>query len=391
MTQFNFGTIVASSKSGAGLASDLNAWRDALHSQHMGSATPTYKIAGLSWLNNVNIPWEDYIWDGNANILRGFIDPTTNRYSTAGNFAKSYASGGAVAHLSDWGTLFNMTGLAAQTVAIDPISTLLPGWWIRVVARNIAVTIDPYGAETLDGAINKLLPAGSSTTVFFDGTSLFTDQGGGGLTDFPIGGVVMVPGINPPGGFLRLNGGLISRVTYAGLWGFAQLSSNISTTDAAWTEGKFSPGDGSTTFRLPDLRGNFMRAWDNSRNLDPSRVIGSSQADGIETHAHTVDVTPGGAHAHSFTNGYTDSAGSHFHNVDQRNSNVGAGVIPVATSYDVNQISMPTNYAGAHTHVPHGTISTSATHDHAVTVGNNPGAANETRPKNIALLACIKY
>jgi len=52
---------------------------------------------------------------------------------------------------------------------------------------------------------------------------------------------------------------------------------------------------------------------------------------------------------------------------------------------------MPSAYSGAHSHTVTGTISTSTTHDHAVTVGNNPSAAPETRPKNIALLACIKY
>ena len=390
MTQFNFGTIVASQKSGAGLASDLNAWRDAMHSGHKGPSVPTYKVAGMSWVNDVSAPWQDNVWDGAANALRGFIDPVTHRYSVAGNFAISYPSGGAVAKLSDWGTLFNMTGAAAQTVAIDPISTLLPGWWCRIVARTIAVTIDPFGAETLDGAATKLLPAGSSTTVFFDGTALYTDQGGGGLTDFPIGGVVMVPGINPPPGFLRLNGGSLPRVTYAGLWGFAQVSGNLAATQAAWTEGKFGPGDGTSTFVLPDLRGNFLRAWDNARNFDPSRVIGSSQADGIETHSHTVDVTPNGAHNHAFQSGVTNETGSHFHTVP---SSVGVEMGPyrVVNNLNTNQVNVPTAYAGLHSHTVTGTISNASTHDHAVTVGNNPSAAPETRPKNIALLACIKY
>jgi microcystin-dependent protein len=230
--------------------------------------------------------------------------------------------------------------------------------------------------------------------VFYDGTALYTDQGGGGLTDFPIGGVVMVPGINPPGGFLRLNGGTVSRVTYAGLWGFAQVSGNIAAA-GGWTEGKFGPGDGSTTFQLPDLRGNFLRAWDNARTLDNGRLIGSSQADGIETHSHAVDVALGGSHSHTFSD-TSSSAGSHSHTLAGRlplASNVPAGSFGFGAAsgggaYD----DTPTISAGgAHTHAIGGTTSVIGTHDHAVTVGANPGATNETRPMNIALLACIKY
>jgi len=388
MTQFNFGTIVASTKSGSGLAADLNAWRDALHTGHKGPARPTYKVAGLSWINDAAAPWVDYVYDGVGDALRGFIDPSTHRYSTAGNFAKTITSGGVTARLADWGTLFNLSGSAAQTVAIDPKSSLLAGWWIRVIAQNIAVTINPFGAETVDGLAQIILPSGSSITVFYDGTNFWTDANGGGASAFPVGGVVYVPASAPPAGFLRMNGALISRETYAGLWGFAQASSNITPTDAEWLEGRFSPGDGATTFRLPDARGNFIRPWDNARGVDPSRALGTLQASALATHGHTGWTGGGGYHNHSAYGG-TDAQGNHQHLIggDFRGSGVSSN-----GGYLVNGgTNVGTSWAGTHQHnVSGGYTSIVDHHTHAVGISDYAGAA-ETRPRNIALLACIKY
>lgn len=47
-------------------------------------------------------------------------------------------------------------------------------------------------------------------------------------------------------------------------------------------------GDGSTTFTLPDLRGEFIRGWDDSRAVDTNRSFGSFQADDLKSHTHTV-------------------------------------------------------------------------------------------------------
>jgi phage-related tail fiber protein len=44
----------------------------------------------------------------------------------------------------------------------------------------------------------------------------------------------------------------------------------------------------STTFPIPDLRGEFVRGWDDGRGVDTNRVFGSSQADEIKAHTHSL-------------------------------------------------------------------------------------------------------
>lgn len=84
-----------------------------------------------------------------------------------------------------------------------------------------------------------------------------------------------------PAGWLLADGSAVSRTTYAALW-VAMGSPNT--------------GNGTTTFTLPDLRGEFLRFWDNGRGVDPGRVFGSFQAGGIQSHSH--GVTDSG-HAHT--------------------------------------------------------------------------------------------
>lgn len=66
-----------------------------------------------------------------------------------------------------------------------------------------------------------------------------------------------------PAGYLELAGQAISRTTYSALFAL------FGTT--------YGSGNGSTTFNLPDLRGEFVRGWDHGRNIDAGRTLGSAQ------------------------------------------------------------------------------------------------------------------
>jgi len=99
-------------------------------------------------------------------------------------------------------------------------------------------------------------------------------------------------GTTPPLVWVPAAGQLISRSERPKLWQFAQQSGNI-VEDSAWSTntGKYSTGNGSSTFRVPDLRGEFRRGWDNGRGVDPGRGIGSWQDSQNLAHDHSYSAT----------------------------------------------------------------------------------------------------
>lgn len=117
----------------------------------------------------------------------------------------------------------------------------------------------------------------------------------------PTGAVEYFAMAAAPSGWLAADGSAVSRTTYVNLF------VAISTT--------FGAGDGSTTFNLPDLRGEFVRGYDNSRGVDSGRVFGSSQVDMLKSHTHTY------AYTHPVTSGGNVQAGN---GVPPQDANTGA-------------------------------------------------------------------
>lgn len=105
-----------------------------------------------------------------------------------------------------------------------------------------------------------------------------------------------------PIGYVIANGGLLTRAAYPALWDHAQSSGNIAATDAAWSAGMYSPGDGATTFRIPELRGEFLRFADSGRGVDSGRVVGTFQDHQMQQHSHTVGASNTDTGS-TFTNG----------------------------------------------------------------------------------------
>lgn len=180
-----------------------------------------------------------------------------------------------------------------------------------------------------------------------------------------------------PAGWLKANGAAISRTAYAALF------AAIGTT--------YGAGDGFTTFNIPDLRGEFIRGADDGRGLDAGRAFGSVQAHALGSHSHGASASGVGNHNHGGTTGWV---GDHQHITPYgENTNVTGGF--AYGTYGNNNLlgshssdwdnSWPyTSAAGAHNHG----IAGDGAHSHTITV--DATGIHETRPRNVALLYCIK-
>jgi hypothetical protein len=64
---------------GSDLSEKLNAWREAIHSAHLGPGRPDYAVSGTFWLNQVSeIEIEWYLFDGNQDVLIGRFNPSSS-------------------------------------------------------------------------------------------------------------------------------------------------------------------------------------------------------------------------------------------------------------------------------------------------------------------------
>jgi hypothetical protein len=143
----------------------------------------------------------------------------------------------------------------------------------------------------------------------------------------PAGAVMPFAMSSAPSGWLNANGAAVLR---SGGSGYADLFAAIGTT--------YGAGDGSTTFNLPDLRGYFVRGSGTNSDGTAAGTFGTKQADDLKSHTHPVLY----------------------------NGGVLLGASPAYANGNVIQ------YTGGQT-----------------TTGATGG--DETRPRNIAMLYCIKF
>lgn len=209
----------------------------------------------------------------------------------------------------------------------------------------------------------------------------------------PAGTIITFAGPTAPGGYLESDGRLLSRTSYPNLF------NAIGTTYGNTT---------STNFRIPDLRGQFVRGFDNGRGLDANRIFGSNQSDQLRSHRHTGNTDTGGFHSHSGStstngshnhSGSTDTKGSHRHPLDSSGATTDVGPrddefrVAVPSTFDgftgfdgAHSHGLNVNYSGNHNHSL--SINGNGNHNHSFTTNYSGG--NETRPTNVAMLFCIK-
>ena len=169
----------------------------------------------------------------------------------------------------------------------------------------------------------------------------------------PTGSVHMMATTTVPSGYLKCNGQAVSRTTFAAL--FAVIGET-------WGE-----GDGTTTFNVPEMRGEFVRGLDDGRGVDSGRNIKNHQGDQNRQHSHSTSVTS------------TVNDPGHIHQVQYSNSDSGDGVIEESGT-------------GLSGQEPTLSATTGITVNTTVTVQNDPSVQSqvEARPRNVAMLYVIK-
>lgn len=105
-----------------------------------------------------------------------------------------------------------------------------------------------------------------------------------------------------PGGYGLPHGVLLVRADWPWVWDHAQASGMlVNDASRAGFEGCWTRGDGATTTRSPDIRAEFIRALDEGRGVDLSRVAGSAQLDAMQNIVGSFaakaagNITPTGA------------------------------------------------------------------------------------------------
>ncbi|WP_322080133.1 phage tail protein [Burkholderia cenocepacia] len=266
-----------------------------------------------------------------------------------------------------------------------------------------------------DRAVQVPTPASGDRSGNAASTAFVIDA----IASASIGQIIFESRTAPRAGCLTLNGSVLKRVDYPALWAYAQGSGTL-VEEKDWANGNwgsFSNGDGATTFRIPEFRGEGVRCADVGRGADPGRRVGTWQDSQNRSHAHGASAEAVGDHAH---NAWTDSQGWHGHHgwtagASGHNHNngefsrllrppyngsltgsdqSGSGAeqaVGVGDSADIVWVGdhaheFNTEGAGAHGH--NVGIGGAGGHSHSITVAADGGA--EARMRNIAVLAMIR-
>ena len=231
----------------------------------------TYSGSGAS-LTNVPVTSNNQLSDsivGTAEIAASAV--TSGEIATGAVSAGKIATGGVSAN----------TQLAASIVTTHAMGANVGVDTLRITGNTYMRT--PVGNTGLRPGV----PAKGFMRYNDENSALEIHSGsswenvGSGLT----GSIVAYTANTVPSGYLECNGAAVSRTDFSAL--FAIISDD------------FGPGNGSSTFNLPDLRGEFIRGWDHGAGNDPdvaSRTdrgdgvtddrIGTKQSDEIKSHTH---------------------------------------------------------------------------------------------------------
>ncbi|HIA7636169.1 TPA: phage tail protein [Escherichia coli] len=168
----------------------------------------------------------------------------------------------------------NTTRIATTEFVQAAITALINGAPATLdTLKEIAAAInnDPKFSTTINNALSGKQPLDETLTHLSgkDIAGLLTYLGLGEGSALPVGVPVPWPSATPPTGWLKCNGAAFDKVKYPHL-------------ATAYPSGK-----------LPDLRGEFIRGWDDGRGIDAGRALLSIQTGMLEKHRHIVVANDG--------------------------------------------------------------------------------------------------
>ena len=223
----------------------------------------------------------------------------------------------------------------AGAFVADSVGDFAANQYLQIGSNNV----NSYFYNKRSG---KYLSMRNDGELRYDGKRLLNTDDLLGMV--PSGTVLYFAGSSAPAGWLKANGAAVSRTAYAALF------AAIGTT--------YGVGDGRNTFNLPDLRGEFIRGWDDGRGVDTPRPIGSAQVDAVRQHYHGIGyISPNNDDGAFVVRNWTTAEQ---HNLQFINGNGNSAIRTLSASSNLS------------------------------TTNAIDEAAGETRPRNVALLAIIK-
>ena len=373
--------------SGASVRSDLNAVFDAIKTLNSGGSDPSNTEAFMPYVDTAdsnNLTLRNAANNGFTTV--GSVDspnlgllPVAGGTMTGQLLGNDSSGSGSPAYAFNNDTDTGMFRSGANIIGFSTSGTT------RVSISDAGLDMTnalPIRFQDSSGApfVALKAPTSVSSDVTFtlpaaDGSNgqMLQTNGSGALSfttvqGVPSGSVFCMAVATVPSGYLECNGAEISRTTYAAL--FAVIGTAYGT------------GNTTTTFNIPDLRGEFIRGLDLGRGVDSGRNIAIVQLSQNKSHNHPASTSisdPGHFH-HSFRSG---NAGERQYNSNLSSTNFpssGTGAGNKNEAYNIVAQSSSPNV---------GQTSNVATGVNASTTTTNDGGS-EARPRNLAMMYIIK-
>lgn len=370
--------------SGSSVRSDLNNNLDALYSNNSGASEPAVTSAFMWFADTSNDALKIRNAADSAFITVGTLSEAN--LGLAGKASPAFTGNvtvpaGTVSSLPISFTGDTNTGFFKNSA--DDFS-IVTGGTRRAHVDSNGITIRDRKALRLRDTSNSNFvalqaPSNVSSDITLtlpnsdgDANDVLQSDGSGNLSftalpqAVPTGSVHMMASTVAPSGYLKCNGAAISRTTYAALFAIVGTA--------------HGNGDGSSTFNVPDLRGEFVRGWDDGRGIDSGRNFGTAQSDQNEQHNHSASTTVGShTHSYAFAQGSGGGVGNNFG---------GSGITSVTQSG--GRLAELEQSGGNDGQDLRGyTAETDGTQPSGSTTIANQGG-NEARPRNIAMMYVIK-